>query len=1706
MANRRVTIEAVMNAEQARQTMRALGRDADILKQQNAAFSRAANQYQQRLFPGAGVNPKDPFRIDRFAASFSKAGNTLKVFNSLTSNTGSVMDLLGIKTVTFTGNVEQLTAAWEKYSTGLQQARKIHQQTIQDIRAIKQAQSARIAVEQTQVNAAVSRQIVGKGRLADLNALLTPYREDVRIARRDVAVTGDILAGRREGTATSAGYNAAVRRLEAAELALASATEAQAAERKAIRSEIRKAQAAEKASQAKVDAANLEYANARKAAAAAGRASILGLGLRGLRDNVTDAFNAAPGLPAVFQQLSGKGGSPELIRRLQRAGLGGGVGTGDPRFVQNLINQGAYDTFNIEKDLVRNVTRVTGSFTDQAGVLNRVTAEYDKSGRVITRFGSHMSGLGTILSQIGRDFQKVIEFAIATTVVFGSLRFAIDKIGTIIEIDKGLRQFAITANLTKEEARGLFEELSNIGIATATPLTEIVKAADDIALATREAGQSTREWQRDIISLTQSVGILTNLAGIDTVEATDQLVATMKQLNIEAQELPSILNKITAVAGGQSGAIADVIKGLGVLAEAGKQAGLSIDEMIGTVQTLSQVTSKSPAEVATALKQLIGALDGPAGSKALAQYNISLRDSAGNLRNIVDIYSEIQDKIRQGIIPADQVKGLVRAIAGGPRRAPDAAALLSSIGDIQQVTERSVNATNEALLANAKILDTVSAKVVQLQARFDKFATTTFAAVLEQGLTGLATVLDAVLSVMEGIPSEAYLIVLQFGLLAGAVKFASSIIGYSINSFRNLATSIQLATLELRGFNAQANATGQATRPLQIVGPVGPASGLSRTSRLAGLGRAVAPAVVAGGLIGGLSAASGADPRSAIGSGLQTAGLVGLLSPVTNIHPALKVASAAAIALGFALQFMGDQAQNSAPKVEGNTEELLNAISTYKELSFTLTGLTEEQADLGRSIDNLLEIENRTNAESQQLLDFQQQYAANAVEMINTNLALSDSFENLLRILKDFPLEGVGEFYLRAARAGALTQQQLQDLTTRLAPQVLKATNPNFVAPNEIFLPDPRNLGRFGAAYSDNPTASFGGFTPTAQQLQQNITGEGFSVNLREIQGNVDAVRNLFNDTQTSIRVAFDPAANNLDLFRQALESIKDSIPEDEFNRMLATFQKFAAENNALFAAQRTVALYQSYLDAGAATGLFTAEQVKNGTAILGLYQTLITLAERLPPESRGITPDGAINQRVRAQSQFTQQDAVRAATQFAFPGGRLRTEAPSAKEAREFGKAILEASGQLDNLAEKEAVMATIKQVFLEAGIAVRGFTTEVEVATFANSELLGELEKLANDGLSNVARRMAELQAGLQGGEFAENPEVFARQFEQQEAIARQLSIVKARYDALAESTINVDQVTQSLAGVFADIPGLIDAQSLTTSQLIARMFELADVYGLNGQQVDILGGKLVRLAQIISELTKYPAVLRLIADLDTTTAAKKLRALAKAAYATSGLATGDINQKARQQFNQYDAVADLLEELDSLGSDTRTLYGSGTGRSFYNPPASSGGSSGGRANGPDVSLIDIPDVIAQAYNRDALLQEAIRRARALQVLIPGATAEARDDIVELLHGTQRILEVRGTKDDLLRKALEELAEIEKKRLEQETEADTIRRIRVGAGDFAAIANVPVNARSGVSLGGPEGPINITLNLNGTVLTPAQFQQFADLVAAQIKRQLSG
>ena len=1385
------------------------------------------------------------------------------------------------------------------------------------------------------------------------------------------------------------------------------------------------------------------------------------------------------GLPVGYKQIP-----PQLLRQLKKGGLGAGpAGIGE-----NLVNQNA--EFNrAVYDMERGLIRLGGSY-DQViktkygdiTATKQWNATVDEQGRVVQTSTRNLRGLSRLTQQISKDFQKVIEWTVATTVVFGALAAAGQGLQIIKEMDADLARLSLTANTTSEQTKVLYEGLVNVANITATPLEELVKAADDLALAVRRPGQTAQQLTSEITTLAEAVGIYTNLTGEDTVAATDELVAVMKQLGYTATEVYGILNKVTAAAGGQSGTISDITRALSVMAEAGEQANLTVDQQIGVIKTLSQVTSKSPAEIATAFKNLVGALENPAALKALKSYNIGLIKE-GN--SIIDIYTQIAEKIRTGAIAPNDVSGLLRAISGGPRRAPDAAALLANINTVLKETEVSANATNEAFVANAAVLDTLNAKMVQFQNVLKDKIFVTFGDIFKQAVETLLPLITQLLDKFSGINP-------QILIVLGGLVLLRAALGLTLRALRSIGipgmftgaiTGASTLKKELLGVAAAAQLVAQATKAGGI--GAGIKGGLALTNR-----GSIGAGLVGAGVGAALGAAGGGGLSQIAGGGLQGLGLALLTLP----EPTMLTKIAGGIALiGGTFLSLQQEAGPTAEELDANAQAILNVHESAITAGKSLSDLATTQRDVKEQI-AALEKATEKDPEQQALLnDLYSQYASNILASTDAQVQLNNAVSEFTTLTADLPgAEDFGERLRAAATGGAnseevtrLIQQLQQDRLSSIFPGVDFTKGTPAVPIGTSSVPFGVVPGLAATAAKPGvlqPTGIYAGARESKLVDLDTLDDKGLK---SLFSGDLGGGAREFNATLAITRTNID-----------AIQTAINNLPEGERGPFQQAFDIFKSNevNDNIVKASYALDLYKSSFES--LTGVLPADVSSQAAGLLETWTKINALGPGKTAESAEIF----------ATNIESIQEALRRLfdTRQVIPVG-------GAQELAEAFVASLDPMNELVKGSEEynEFVALIMEGIF--------GWSPAIDQATEAMTglsdkakETIASIRETTDGLLTDVASKSQEAFSQLLSGDISAKK--YAKLTGGLKETAQAIREVR-RSSIEAAKALDGD-LEPSMEGVkkqLSKIPGLEDAMSLSTVQLIQRMFELADAYGVNAAGIDMLGGKMNKLFKAIRTIAGIEAKFQITGIVDLRNAIAGLKAM-KAAMIAAGLNQGfNSIQIARIQgaIDSMEAATGRYTRaqntLKGFGKSTRDIYSSGNGGGSGGSGGSGSGGSGSSGPGKDVSELDLPEEIADAPNRSALIREAIRRARALQRKIPGASKEGRNDIVELLKGTQRILEVRGVKDDLLRRALEELAEIEKKRLEQEQKADTIRRIRVGNGDFAAIANVPVNSRTGISLGGPEGPINITLNLNGTVLSPAQFQQFADQIAAALKRQIS-
>jgi TP901 family phage tail tape measure protein len=1463
------------------------------------------------------------------------------------------------------------------------------------------------------------------------------------------------------------------------------------------------------------------------------------------QDPVVRGFNAA----ALFQAGSpegyiGQNGVSVLQNKAIRNDLVKKVGLGTNPVTQVQAPYGTQDFFanaeqqgfsvdKVYKDLERQVTHIKGRIKDASGIWNEFTYAVDKNGNTVNSWGRRLSGAGGFLNQTVRDFTKVVEWTIATTTVFAALGIAISSLSNINTLNTDLQRFAITARLSNDDLEKMFRGLSQVAYDTATPFDQLIKAADDMALATRRADQSTEEWHTSILELANAVGILTNISGLDTVKATDLLVASMKQLNINTKELVPLLSQITAAAGGQAGSITDIATALGSLAEAASAAGLSTTQQIASIQVISLATNKSADETANAFKNLFGAINADTAVKKLQEFGIKVRDEEGNLRPFLTIYKEISDAINTGVIPQGRISEVLRAISGGRTgRQADAAALIANIGKVFEVEKVAANASNEALIANAAILDTNNAKIIRLQNAFNTAVYEKFNQTIKDLVGTLADLGTVFANVIGAIPQPLISIGTQLIFLVGAVKLlgkAGAALGLQ-KVFDGITGSIGKTILatEAETLATQGLGAASATPTFQGLTSVGPSLAGSTKNGVPlngyqyigrnSLGQFL-PATQRGIYKDGQLIARTDEEFARI---LNPTPAEPSLSKVQQLQNALtsrqsKLAfGAAAVGAGVGLlSSSGQSAAGTASNVSqfagfgsflvggplgiglGATllaaSTILGAVAQKEEdakakaldLQKSLYGLTEQwkidQAGVESAKDTYDEINTKlaaTTKGTEEYIGLQNQLGVASVDAAFAIQSQHEGLSKMVDILKELNAlskqtgsPDYGAFLGSIGSASGLSGGQVDKLVELLSSQILAASGQP-VYSSKI---RPFTLGENNQ--TSGSIINFGAQKYNATDLlgnQQLTAGLGGLLVQSQKSGNAELAKKIFPFNDPEVVAAF----------RSNLTQFRTQFSPEVFREITDAFEEFVSKfGSDISILQQFVSSAGNQIQSKELLGVLYGDQANNANTRFSIAQQLQKEYENY--QAPGLPPDE------RGKGEIT-KDSIAALVQSLLRGsdGGVNTTPLQGEDLRKVGTIGLAGIG-ISNA--DDAQLGTYLKHLGVTDAAIRTIITDTKAWKQINQETLDELnaktEEFANGQLQTLGEKLLDFQSRKQGGEFIntkDNPKA-----------SKQGDFLSSQYNALG---VNIKSITAAVEAANVKI----GEEGPAAAKLMENALTSLGVNGLQGMGTSLenLSGAFLNWISVLnlSGENAKKAVTLFIQLMALMSQAQLLLANPFTGAKTQSINTlNKYGEGATYSLSSSGIVSNIQKYVTSIINQIRGLGTTGSGtKNTFSPTAGAAG-----AAAPTPGTIFFTDEQQKLItDPQAFAKQAYEEALKLQASIPGEAKRNRLDTTVIFDGLQKVFTARGVSEELLRKAMDELTAQVQKQNDFNAKADTIRRIRVGAGDFSAIANVPVNSQTGVSLSG-NGGANITLNLNGTVLTPAQFQQFANMVAAAIKRQ---
>lgn len=243
---------------------------------------------------------------------------------------------------------------------------------------------------------------------------------------------------------------------------------------------------------------------------------------------------------------------------------------------------------------------------------------------------SKMSALGSGLSTIAKVGAAAVGAATGAVVAFGK-----SSIDAGMDFDSAMAQVAATSGKSVDEISDLRDFAQEMGSKTAFSATEAAEALNYMALAGYDAETSMQMLPNVLdlaaagsINLASASDMITDaqsalgLSLDETKDMVDQMAAASSKSNTSVSQLGEAFLTIGATARNVKGGTAELSTVLGVLADNGIKG----------------------SEGGTHLRNMLLSLQNPTdkGAAALKELGVSVYDTDGNMRSMIDIISDMQ--------------------------------------------------------------------------------------------------------------------------------------------------------------------------------------------------------------------------------------------------------------------------------------------------------------------------------------------------------------------------------------------------------------------------------------------------------------------------------------------------------------------------------------------------------------------------------------------------------------------------------------------------------------------------------------------------------------------------------------------------------------------------------------------------------------------------------------------------------------------------------------------------------------------------------------------------------------------------------------------------------------------------------------------------------------------------------------------------------
>lgn len=409
-------------------------------------------------------------------------------------------------------------------------------------------------------------------------------------------------------------------------------------------------------------------------------------------------------------------------------------------------------------------------FNDFSNKLTDLNSQLNANDITIEDFNDGMHSLKNEVSEastatkaMGQSITDIVKKFTQWYLISGMVTGAINAIKSIVtitlDLDKAFTSIQMVTGYNAEQIKSLKKEYIDLAKTLGVTVDTVTSAADEWLRAGLNVEDTTK-------ALTASI-VLSKVAQMESAEATEYLVAIMNGYNLEANQLLSVVDKLSAIDVVAATSSAELAQALSQSAQSAQLAGLSLDKYLAMIATVSETTRQSASTIGNSFRSIftrlqkvnIGTLESGESisdvDKVLRLYGIDLMGVTNNLEDMGALLDTLGGKWQD--LTAAEKSEISTAIAGNYQR-EKFLVLMENYNRVLELEEESLNSAGAAADKYRSYQESLEAAINRLKDAWIGLVNSLEASgIINIFLTGAEKIIDWVKGFNEWIQSIGWL-------------------------------------------------------------------------------------------------------------------------------------------------------------------------------------------------------------------------------------------------------------------------------------------------------------------------------------------------------------------------------------------------------------------------------------------------------------------------------------------------------------------------------------------------------------------------------------------------------------------------------------------------------------------------------------------------------------------------------------------------------------------------------------------------------------------------------------------------------------------------------------------------------------------------------------------------------------------------------------